>query len=288
MSNAKAAFTFEGHNVTIQCSQNERMRIICQRYATKIGINLNSLLFLYGGNQLNLDLSFNEHANSIDKKNNVMNILVYKNESNDFACPKCGEKIKLNVEKFNNIILTNDKIKEAIKGIIFQIDNLINNRTISISNINIQLKNMNIILNTIKEDIKKNNMKFKNLLNDFVNINNSFKKVSAKPANIEPNKNVKLNQNQITSPNVKVIRKGSGIDMNTQQNIINCAVKTFQRNLKPISNCTASAIKKAIGEDWIVINYPNEKLADFNITFVKGNCYLSFTVDSWTFHVMKI
>ena len=288
MSNANAAFTFEGHNVTIQCSQNERMRIICQRYATKIGINLNSLLFLYGGNQLNLDLSFNEHANSIDKKNNVMNILVYKNESNDFACPKCGEKIKLNVEKFNNIILSNDKIKEAIKGIIFQIDNLINNRTISISNINIQLKNMNIILNTIKEDIKKNNTKFKNLLNDFVNINNSFKKVSAKPANIEPNKNVKLNQNQITSPNVKVIRKGSGIDMNTQQNIINCAVKTFQRNLKPISNCTASAIKKAIGEDWIVINYPNEKLADFNITFVKGNCYLSFTVDSWTFHVMKI
>ena len=288
MSNANAAFTFEGHNVTIQCSQNERMRIICQRYATKIGINLNSLLFLYGGNQLNLDLSFNEHANSIDKKNNVMNILVYKNESNDFACPKCGEKIKLNVEKFNNIILSNDKIKEAIKGIIFQIDNLINNRTISISNINIQLKNMNIILNTIKEDIKKNNTKFKNLLNDFININNSFKKVSAKPANIEPNKNVKLNQNQITSPNVKVIRKGSGIDMNTQQNIINCAVKTFQRNLKPISNCTASAIKKAIGEDWIVINYPNEKLADFNITFVKGNCYLSFTVDSWTFHVMKI
>jgi hypothetical protein len=217
-----------------------------------------------------------------------MNILVYKNESNDFACPKCGEKINLNVEKFNNIILSNDKIKEAIKGIIFQIDNLINNRTISISNISIQLKNMNIILNTIKEDIKRNNMKFKNLLNDFVNINNSFKKVSAKPANIEPNKNVKLNQNQITSPNVKVIRKGSGIDMNTQQNIINCAVKTFQRNLKPISNCTASAIKKAIGEDWIVINYPNEKLADFNITFVKGNCYLSFTVDSWTFHVMKI
>ena len=288
MSNANVAFTFEGREVTIQCSSNEKMRIICQRYATKIGINFNSLLFLYGGNQLNLDLSFNEHANSIDKKNNVMNILVYKNESNDFACPKCGEKIKLNVEKFNNIILSNDKIKAAIKGIIFQIDNLINNRTISISNINIQLKNMNIILNTIKEDIKKNNMKFKNLLNDFVNINNSFKKVSAKPANIEPNKNVKLNQNQITSPNVKVIRKGSGIDMNTQQNIINCAVKTFQRNLKPISNCTASAIKKAIGEDWIVINYPNEKLADFNITFVKGNCYLSFTVDSWTFHVMKI
>ena len=288
MSNANVAFTFEGRNVTIQCSQNEKMRIICQRYSTKIGINLNSLLFLYGGNQLNLDLSFNEHANSIDKKNNVMNILVYKNESNDFVCPKCGEKIKFNVEKFNNIILSNDKIKEAIKGIIFQIDNIINNRTISISNINIQLKNMNIVLNTIKEDIKKNNAKFKSLLNDYNSINNSFQKVPSKPANIEPNKNVKLNQNQTTHPNIKVVGKGSGIDMNMQQNIINCAVKTIQRNLKPISNCTASAIKKAIGEDWIVINYPNEKPADFNITFVKGNCYLSFTVDSWTFHVMKI
>lgn len=289
MSNANVNFNFEGRNVTIQCSQNEKMRDICQRYGTKIGINHNSLLFLYGGNQLNFNLSFNEQANSIDKKNNVMNILVYKNESNDFACPKCGEKIKLNLEKFNSIILSYDKIKEAIKGIIFQIDNIINNRTISISNINIQLKNMNLILNTIKEDIKKNNAKFKNILSDYSSINNSIQKVPAKPINIEPNnKNTKPNNNQTSSPSIKVIRKGAGIDMNMQQNIINCAVKTLQRNLKPISKCAAAAIKKTTGEDWIVINYPSEKAADFNITIVKGNCYLSFTVDSWTFHIIKI
>ena len=288
MSNANVAFTFEGRNVTIQCSQNEKMRDICQRYGTKIGINLNSLLFLYGGNQLNLDLSFNEHANSLDKKNNLMNILVYKNESNDFVCPKCGEKIKLNIEKFNNLILSNDKIKEEIKGIIFQIENIINNKTISINNINIQLKNMNIVLNTIKEDIKMNNTKFKNILNDYNNINNSFQKVPAMPANREPNKNVKSNQNQTNSPNINVIRKGAGIDKNMQQNIINCAIKTYQRNLKPISNYTASAIKKALGEDWIVIKYPFKKPADFNITFVKENCYLYFTVDNLAFQVMKI
>ena len=47
MSNAIAIFTYESHDVTIQCSQTEKMRDICQRYGTKIGINLNSLLFLY-------------------------------------------------------------------------------------------------------------------------------------------------------------------------------------------------------------------------------------------------
>ena len=49
-----------------------------------------------------------------------------------------------------------------------------------------------------------------------------------------------------TSPNVRVMRRGSGITMNEQQNIINCAVNVYQQKLEPISNNTAKAIKRSL------------------------------------------
>ena len=103
MSEANTIFNFEGREVIIQCSKNEKMKDICQRYANKINININSLIFLYGGNQLNFNLNFNEQANIIDKEKNEMKVLVYKNENNEYICPKCGEKIKLNTEEIDII-----------------------------------------------------------------------------------------------------------------------------------------------------------------------------------------
>ena len=76
MSGAKVIFTLDENDVTIQCSQDEKMRDICQRYANKTDNNINSLLFLYAGKKLNLDLKFKEQANLID--NNEMKILVKK------------------------------------------------------------------------------------------------------------------------------------------------------------------------------------------------------------------
>ena len=60
MSGASVAFTFEGIKAKIQCSTNDLMKDICQKYANKIGRNVNSLIFLYGGNNLNFQLSFKE------------------------------------------------------------------------------------------------------------------------------------------------------------------------------------------------------------------------------------
>ena len=56
----------------------------------------------------------------------------------DFVCPKCGEKIKLNTDKINDIILNNNKIKESINGIKYNIENLINISTNNI--VSMQLK----------------------------------------------------------------------------------------------------------------------------------------------------
>ena len=47
MSEAKVIFNFEGVNMTIQCTKEEKMKDICQRYGTKIQRNINTLLFLY-------------------------------------------------------------------------------------------------------------------------------------------------------------------------------------------------------------------------------------------------
>ena len=169
MSEANVIFTLDGVNVTVQCSPEDKMRDICQKYGTKIKINPSSLIFLYGGNQLNMDLRFKEQANLMDKTNKEMKVLVYKIEHYGLICPKCGEKIEINKENIDNIISSNNNIRDNIIGIKSQIENIINTNNTSINLINIHLKNINIILNTINEDIIKNNEKLNNLLNDYIN-----------------------------------------------------------------------------------------------------------------------
>ena len=68
MSEAKAIFTLDGSNLIIQCSKEDKMRDICKKYSIKVNENINSLIFLYGGNKINFELKFKEQANSIDKK----------------------------------------------------------------------------------------------------------------------------------------------------------------------------------------------------------------------------
>ncbi len=95
MDEANVIFTLDGMDLIIQCTFEEKMRDICQKYASKIEENLNSLAFLYGGNQINFELLFKNQANSLDKANKKMKVLVYKNEDDIIKCPKCNEKIKL-------------------------------------------------------------------------------------------------------------------------------------------------------------------------------------------------
>ena len=125
MLKANVIFTLDGVDVSIQCSKEDKIKDICQRFANKIEKNINSLLFLYGGNQLNFLSSFKDIA----KEKNEMRVLVYANENDDeFKCPKCGKKIKLNTEKIDDIILSNNNIKDNIIGIKAQIENIINSK----------------------------------------------------------------------------------------------------------------------------------------------------------------
>ena len=125
MGNSNVIFTLDGRDIAIQCSNGDKMRDICQKFAVKAETNINSLIFLYGGNQVNMNLSLEAQASSLDKKNNEMKILVYRNEFNEHTCPKCGEKIRLKSDKIEKVILSNNNIKDTIDGIKFQIENII-------------------------------------------------------------------------------------------------------------------------------------------------------------------
>ena len=177
MSEAKVIFTLDGIDLTIQCSLEDKLRDICQKYVTKIESNINSLFFLYGGNQIDMELRFKEQANSLDISNKKMRVLVYRKEVDNFTCPHCGEKIKLNTEKLDEIVLSNNNIQESINGVKLTIENIV--KLSSVNNINIQLKNINVLLNNINEDIKKNNQKIKILFNETNNtiINENQNKV---------------------------------------------------------------------------------------------------------------
>ena len=172
MSNAKVIFTLDGIDLTIQCSTEDKMRDICQKYSSKVKIHTNLLIFLFGGNQLNMELKFNQYVKQSDNSNNEMRILVYKIE-NDFTCPNCGKKIKINSEKIDDIISSNNSIRDTINGIKINMESIIKASTSNL--MNVQLKNINILLNAIIEDIRKNNEKLKNLLKETNNmINNNL------------------------------------------------------------------------------------------------------------------
>jgi len=172
MSEAKVIFTFNGIELTVQCTPEDKIRDICQKLSLKVETNINSLIFLYGGEPINMDLRFKEQANLMDRDNNVMRVLVYIKDVDDFTCPHCGEKIKIKTEKIDEIISSNNNIKDNIDGIKFNIDNVIKISTMNM--VNIQLKNISVILNNIIEDIKKNNDKLKNIVNENKVIKNEF------------------------------------------------------------------------------------------------------------------
>ena len=88
--------------------------------------------------------------------------------------------------------------------------------------------------------------------------------------------------------NFKLLRQGAGISPTEQQGIVQTAMAVYQQNIVPISNNTASRIKKTLGGDWIVIVYPQGKPIDFNMTCVQGNDYMYFTLDNTAYQVCRL
>ena len=153
MSKASVIFNYKGTDIKIQCSKEEKVENICQKFATKIRKNANSFIFLYGGSNLNVQLSFKEQANRIDKERNEMKVLVYKNECDELGVPKCGKNINLNKEKINDIKSSIKNIDDTVKKTKLMIEPI--NKISTMEFANIQLKNVNHQINSLNEDINK-------------------------------------------------------------------------------------------------------------------------------------
>ena len=102
-------FIYQSIYTTIPCNHNERLKDIIQKYKKKIRKNLKSVYYLYNGNIIqNLESTFDEIANSIDRQSHKMVIQIYEiffnNKKKDvikpaiIICPICkmNSRIKIN------------------------------------------------------------------------------------------------------------------------------------------------------------------------------------------------
>ena len=73
---SKVNFNYNGYDTTIQCKIGDKMEDIFKKFCTKVQIDINSVYFLYDGQQVNNKLTFEQSLNKNDKTRNEMNILV--------------------------------------------------------------------------------------------------------------------------------------------------------------------------------------------------------------------
>ena len=70
MSQVNVIFVLTNTNLLIQCSREEKMEDIIQKFAATIGKNANSFLYLYEGKQINFETSF-ENGSQISSPENA-------------------------------------------------------------------------------------------------------------------------------------------------------------------------------------------------------------------------
>ena len=188
-SKALIVFSSEKNNVSIQCPKNHKLKDVCQLYAKKMGHDINYYSFEYSGCKVDLELSFDDLALPIDKRDNKMVISVTKIENEGNYCPYCDKNILLKTKDVDELTLSNNKIKNYINEIKNSIEKLI--KICSINSISIQLQNVNIILASINAQIENYNNNLQKSLKNF----NKFT-----PLNVDENK-VNLKNYEIKKEN---------------------------------------------------------------------------------------
>jgi len=89
------AFKYNDKEIYVQCLINEKMKDIFHKFCIKAGIDDTYVIYyLYNGNRINEDLTFNEIANDTDKKRSEMEIIVQDMHKGGCSCPGCIRTIK--------------------------------------------------------------------------------------------------------------------------------------------------------------------------------------------------
>ena len=98
-------FNYNGIDILYQCNDTrESLNDIFHKLRNDVDIN--KIIFLYSGYQIDGNISINEYINKEDLKRNKMSIIVMDKEKNlesvykipkNIICPKCGESYKLDI-----------------------------------------------------------------------------------------------------------------------------------------------------------------------------------------------
>ena len=140
----KVEFNYKGSITIILCQEDEQMEEICKRYANKTLLDLNNKYFLYNGNSINLQLTYSQIINNIDRERKIMSILVYDLNTTQITnrtsniinsafpiCPICHENIKLDLLDYK-LSLSECKNKHSK---IMLVKDFINSQNIDLSKI---------------------------------------------------------------------------------------------------------------------------------------------------------
>ena len=80
-------FKYNAKDELIKCTKKEKINVICQKFTSKINVDISHLLLLYNGETIVKDdldnKTFDDLANKIDKEAKIMNIVVYDIENRD-------------------------------------------------------------------------------------------------------------------------------------------------------------------------------------------------------------
>ena len=106
---AKVEFLFDGTKTIIQCNENDKLEDIIKKLCLKIEKNKEEMIFLYNGNIINDQLTFNEIANMEDKQRKQISIIITYNKiiinknlkkSKYIICQRCNEIAKIDIKDF--------------------------------------------------------------------------------------------------------------------------------------------------------------------------------------------
>ena len=104
-------FIYNNSKTIIQCQGEDKLENIIERFLAKIQKKKDSIYFIYNGEKLEVELTFNEVANSLGKNNNVMTVLAFDHlvekdktsfliKSKNIICPECNEDAHISINEF--------------------------------------------------------------------------------------------------------------------------------------------------------------------------------------------
>ncbi len=130
----KVEFEYYSVKTIIQCNAEDKMKDIINKFLNKIGKKKKNIYFLYNGQIMNEELTFNKCANNLDKSRNCMTVIILEvqgsdddlqcmKKSNYIICPECKENSLITIEDYkiriygckNGHITDNIKIKDFEK-----------------------------------------------------------------------------------------------------------------------------------------------------------------------------